>query len=412
MILAWMAAACCQAAAADRMDLGTNFWNLGWHRPDDCFRDVRAVSGPDPWNPRFLQDIAAFRTLRFMDWDGTNGSARERWTERPRRDAPSQNPAAYEWMIDLCNRSGADLWLTVPHRSVTRTAGDRPSDYALRLCLLVKTGVDMGAVDLGPLEAGLARMTPEELVAAGGVRSGAPLAPGLRLWIEYSNETWNGAFKQSHACCDEGEALGLDEKRWTAGFRYHAWAAIRVFRAADLVYGPGSPRVVRALATQSANSWIAGRHLEVMRDPKRNPWGVKADAIAAAPYFGHDVDGGDPDAVEKLRASIRKAGEQSAKHRKIADEAGLRLVAYEGGQHVTKRAAALNRSPEMGVLYREYLEEMSKHYDHFVHYCHVGRAGDGGAWGALERSGQPPEEAPKHRALLDWAKSCPPRKRD
>ena len=26
-----------------------------------------------------------------------------------------QNPVAYEWMIDLCNRTGKDMWITVPH---------------------------------------------------------------------------------------------------------------------------------------------------------------------------------------------------------------------------------------------------------------------------------------------------------
>jgi len=39
--------------AAD-MDLGTNFRDLGWHRPGDCFRDFKNVSAADAWNPQFL----------------------------------------------------------------------------------------------------------------------------------------------------------------------------------------------------------------------------------------------------------------------------------------------------------------------------------------------------------------------
>lgn len=393
-----------QTAAADRMELGTNFWNLGWHKPDDCFRDFQKVAGEDPWNPQFLKEIAVFRSLRFMDWDNTNGSQRERWSQRPHKGDAKQNPVAYEWMIDLCNRNHSDLWVTVPHRTITRTQSDGPSDYGLRLCILIKTGVDMKEADLKPLAGRLHEMKADDLVAAGGERTCAPLKPQLKLYVEYSNETWNGAFKQAHYCCDEGTALGLDANRWTAGFRYHAWAAIRLFRAADLVFGADSPRVVKVLATQSANAWIAGQHLQVMKDAKLNPGGVKATAIATAPYFGHEVPGDAPDAVERLRAAIRKSGEESAKHLKLAEEHGLRLIAYEGGQHVTKAARAINRNPVMFELYAAYLKEMSRYYDHFCHYAHVGQAGDGGAWGAIEFTGQPIEQAHKYRALVEWAK--------
>ena len=81
------------------MDLGGNFWNLGWHKPSDCFRDVNNVTERDPWNPQFLEEIKIYRSLRFMDWNQTNNSERERWSERNLKGAPLQNPAAYEWMI-------------------------------------------------------------------------------------------------------------------------------------------------------------------------------------------------------------------------------------------------------------------------------------------------------------------------
>jgi len=389
------------------MDLGANFWNPGWHKPGDCFKDVRNVTGENPWNPQFLKEIAIYHSLRFMDWDNCNGSPREKWTQRPLKSEPKQNPVAHEWMIDLCNRNASDLWVTIPHRTITHATGDQPCDYALRLCLLVKTGVDMKDADLKPLLDRLATLTPDQLTAAGGTKTCEPLKPRLKLYVEYSNETWNGGFKQAHYCCDEGEALQLDKNRWTAGFRYHAWAAIRLFRAADLVFGADSPRVIKVLATQSANPWIAGQHLEVLRDAKLNPWTVKAGAIATAPYFGHEVEGAAADAVERLRAAIRKSGEESAKHRKLADEAGLKLIAYEGGQHVFKKAAGINRDPVMYDLYRTYLAEMDKYFTHFCHYAHVGQAGDGGAWSCIEYTGQPIAEAPKYRALTEWSKAHP-----
>jgi hypothetical protein len=362
------------------------------------------VESIDPWNPQFLKEIAIYRSLRFMDWDNTNGSERERWSQRPRKEGLQQNPVAYEWMIDLCNRNKSALWVTVPHRTISHLQGDEPGDFALRLCVLAKTGVDMGEVDLKPILPRLSSMGVSELVAAGGVKTTEPLHPTLKMYVEYSNETWNGGFKQAHYCCDEGLALKLDENRWTAGFRYHAWAAIRLFRAADLVFGADSPRVVKVLATQSANAWIAGQHLQVMGDPKLNPWGVTAGALATAPYFGHSVSGDDTNAVALLRKEIEKSGQDSGKHLKLAKDAGLKLIAYEGGQHVTRKAKLINRDPAMYSLYMEYLREMAKYYQHFAHYCHVGQAGDGGAWGCIEYTGQPPEEAHKYRALVEWAK--------
>jgi len=95
------------------MELGGNFWNIGWHKPSDCFVDWQNVQGDNPWNPQFLKDIAIYKSLRFMDWDNANNSGRSRWAERNRKDSPKQNPVAYEWMIDLCNRMNADLWVAL-----------------------------------------------------------------------------------------------------------------------------------------------------------------------------------------------------------------------------------------------------------------------------------------------------------
>ena len=33
------------AGLASAMDLGTNFWNPGWHRPSDCFQERQQGHG-------------------------------------------------------------------------------------------------------------------------------------------------------------------------------------------------------------------------------------------------------------------------------------------------------------------------------------------------------------------------------
>lgn len=402
--------------ASQAMELGTNFWNLRWHKPNDCFQDVKNVSGENPWNPQFLKETSIYSCYRFMDWDVVNNSKRTRWSERTLKSSPDQTTAAYEWMIDLCNRQNADLWVCMPHLTVNRNSGDAPSDYALRLCLLVKTGVDMREIDLTPLLDRLSTLTAADLVKAGGVQVCEPLKPNLKLYIEYSNETWNASFAQTRYCLEEGTALNLDPgtapgkdgKIWSNCYKFHAWAALRIFRAADLVYGVGSPRVVRTLAQQVTSSWQTQRQIEVLNNPAFNPWGTKADAMSIAPYFGHNVPGNDPDAVQKLRAEIEKRAKSAAAVGAVAKAANLRLIAYEGGQHVTKgNPAKINRDPIMHDLYTEYLAEMAKHLSLFCHYAHVGQAGDRGAWGAIEHTGQRLSEAPKYRALVEWRQTHP-----
>ncbi len=413
LALAFALLALCSPLCA--MDLGTNFWNLKWHAENDCFRNVRAVSGDEVWNPQFLAEIKPFQSLRFMDWDATNKSPRKSWSERPSKGSADQTVVAYEWMIDLCNRADADLWVCLPHQTINHTQGDHPSDYALRVAVLLKHGIDMRETPLEPLLDRLATMTAEELITAGGQRTSPGLKPGLRIYFEYSNETWNGMFSQTHYALKEGTSLALNPnpkpnakgEDWANCFRFHAWAALRIFRAADLVFGANEPRVEKVLATHIGNSGATRQHLEVLADKKLNPWGVKATAIAPAPYFGHKVDGASATAADDLRADIKKVGERSAQLKSIASAAGLKLVAYEGGQHVGKNADAINRLPVMEELYAEYLAEMAKYYDHFCHYCHVGKASTRGAWGAMENTGQALSEAHKQRALVKFSTNNP-----
>ncbi len=57
---------------------------------------------------------------------------------------------AYEWMIDLCNRTQRDMWVCVPHFA--------DEHYMYQLACLIRDSLD----------------------------------PSLRCYAEWSNETWNG----------------------------------------------------------------------------------------------------------------------------------------------------------------------------------------------------------------------------
>jgi hypothetical protein len=354
------------AKVSGPMKIGTNFWNLGWGIWDDTFAaGATFAPGTNPWRPEFLQEIAPYAALRFMDFGVTNGSEQVTWADRTQPTAPSsaQTRLAYEWMIDLCNRTGRDMWVTVPHRA--------DDAYGLALANLIKATLD----------------------------------PKLKVYVEWSNETWNGGFAQTHYAYDQGNALGLASDPWAAAFKYHVYAAVRLFHQFDTVFGVGSPRVVKVLAGQSGNSWITEQHIAALADPKINPLGVKADAYAIAPYFGHDVDGGAGDATTQLHQAVQKAIAEVKSQYQVVSAAGLPLLAYEGGQHVLNNAQVVNQSPEMYQVYQEYLTGVAPYFALFMHYVHNGQWGSGGAWGAERFVGEPLTESPKLRSIMDWIKT-------
>ena len=155
----------------------------------------------NPWKPAVVSDLKPFRkaALRMMDAGMTNRNNVSRWADRRQKGDADQTPdwspqgsrgVAYEWMVLLCNEVGINCWVNVSCRTVSATDGFALPDYALRMALLIKTGVDMGALDLAPLLPKLSEMDTAALVAAGGRRTGVALDPSLRLHVELGNEMW------------------------------------------------------------------------------------------------------------------------------------------------------------------------------------------------------------------------------
>ena len=104
----------------------------------------------------------------------------------------------------------------------------------------------------------------------------------------------------------------------------------------------------------------------------------------------------------------------------IADQHGLSLIAYEGGQHfvgiqggendsaINAKFDAINRHPEMKQLYTKYLQgwknaggEMFAHFVSCSHWSKWGR------WGALEYQNQPRSKSPKFDALQQFIEKNP-----
>jgi hypothetical protein len=340
------------------MKIGTNYWTVSWGGgAADPFRDGHTnVTGEDPWKPEFLEETAFYTSHRFMDWNRTNNSEQRSWANRPQKGDVNQRTVAYEWMIDLCNRHQADAWITVPHL----TFEDQAYWTSLAELLLEQ------------------------------------LSPALRLYIEYSNETWNFGFDQAAYCRDRGVELGLDSDQYKAGFEFHVYAAVRLFEHFEAVWGAGNPRLEKVISGQSVNTWITGVHLAALQNATINPNNVQATAYAIAPYFG-SADS----------SSVNTAIDRTRQQSEMIADSGLKLIAYEGGQHVMTNAHTVNRDPSMYDYYRDYLQGIEPYLEEFSHYCHSSSYESGGAWGAKEGIGQPIAQAHKYRALWDYADASP-----
>jgi hypothetical protein len=333
-----------------------------------------------PWNPSFLRRWRGVAAVRFMDFARTNSSPVVRWADRPRPEQASfaQHGVPAEHLVDLANRLAADPWFCMPH------AAD--DDYLRRFAELVQRRLD----------------------------------PRRRVYVEYSNEVWNGMFAQNRHAIARGRALGLADTDWSCCVRYWAERSQQLFAIWRGVLGD---RLVRVVATQVANPDVA-RQLLGWRG-----LGGGFDALAVAGYLGlsptpHSRPSSDEVASWSLARlfdhletiELPKVERWLAAHRRLAEAAGAALVAYEGGQHLvgmagaendgalTRLFIAANRHPHMGDLYRRlYGAWEAAGGDLFCHYSSVTSYTKWGSWGLLEQHDQDPASSPKFLASMRWA---------
>lgn len=331
------------------------------------------------FHPRFVQHWQDFQILRFMDWMQTNNSGSVDWEDRPLPEAQTQGGpqgVALEYMIELANTLHADPWFCMPHKA--------SEDYIRRFASMVRDRLD----------------------------------PELQVYVEYSNEVWNSRFEQAEYCRNLGSGLGLSEDPFQAQLMYYAQRAVEVFQVWEEVFG-GTERLVRVLSSQFANPWVSRQVLSSEQAY------AHADALAVAPYFGQSL--GSPeraettaltpvDAIlEACEQEIVESGEIIAEHSAIAKKYGLRLVAYEGGQHLvgylgaenneqlTELFIAANRDERMQDLYDLHLGTWYEHGgQEYCAFASMGLYNKWGSWGLLEHGDQDVKEAPKYQGCKDY----------
>jgi hypothetical protein len=355
------------------------------------------------FNPLFLQKTDNFSTVRFMDWMETNDSTQKEWSHRPEVDDASyaEHGVPLEIMINLANQLQADPWFNMPHQAT--------DEYITNFAQIVKE----------------------------------QLEPDLKAHVEFSNEVWNWSFDQAHYASQQAKA------RWgIMGDGYMQWYGMRSAQTSDIwenVFGDEKDRVVSVVSTQT--SWT-GLENAVLDCPKWVAEGNEPcykhgiDAYAITGYFGRDLglaentatveswlnepDGGFSKAFEQLRygnlltnsKSLAQVRDLFNYHANVAQERGLQLVGYEGGQHIvgvdsvanntrlTNFFIELNRRPEMYDLYTELLNNWENAGGTlFNHFSDIAEPRKSGSWGALEYLSQ--NGSPKYNALMDFIEAQP-----
>ena len=249
------------------------------------------------------------------------------------------------------------------------------------------------------------------------------LKPGLKVYVEYSNECWNGQFQQARYCQQMGAKLGLSKNAFEGQLRYYSQRSVEIFKIWEEVFG-GKERLVRVLATQAVNPWT-GQTVADWKDAFKH-----AEALAIAPYFGNRW--GDPKTADKTASMsadelIQALAQDVAGTRKhmtayVAESQkhGLKLLAYEAGQHLvgyqgaenneklTQLFHAANRHPGMKDLYVQYLGNWNESGGELMCiFSSMGHYSKWGSWGLLEHAAQDPATAPKYQAIRAYLQTQP-----
>jgi len=290
------------------------------------------------------------------------------------------------------------------------------------------------------------------------------LRDGLKVHLEYSNETWNPNFWAYHYVQLRGQELGLNtvpaafqsdstrDGNYFGRLRFYTQRALEMFNIWQTAYtnqGKSADGLVRILGSQQGDIVLTRQMLS------HNNASQSIDAIAIAPYFFGCIDRaaepcasaamvlseaqtvddvfnvvntgftapstGDPSALSATQYKASLQAEEVRNH-------NLQLMTYEGGQHLTimgsmgelpqdekNRLRALfreaNRDGRMKTAYLQQLQHWKSLHDQhgnatlFTLYTMPQTFYDFGNWGIKEYLTQPRASAPKYDAVMQFQES-------
>jgi hypothetical protein len=350
------------------------------------YRPFEQVYSTLIFNPVFLERTSRYKVLRYMLWMETNTENQDgTWADRPLMTHArwiDQGGVPLEVMIELANRLNAYPWFNIPHRA--------SDDYVRNFARFVRDRLNAG----------------------------------LKVYLEYSNETWNGFFPVRDYAYAQAQALGIAAPGdpYTSSGRYHARRAPQIFDLWASEFG-GNLRLVRVLGGQSVSPYLT----DVVAGFE-NAY-LKADAIGLNAYFGLTGVSTDQDAerfaaltnaqaLEEIRTTSLPAtmAELRAQIATVAKYNNLKVMAFEGGNSLWPPYPALSnprlkakldsiqRDPGMKAIYTEYLAGWFSNGGHLMmHFVDAESYSERAGWfGSLEYLYQPRSQAPKYDALMSF----------
>lgn len=350
--------------------------------------DDDCISEPLKWENRAKMDDAVW-----------GGSARTSHTKR--------NGVPVEVVVALANTLNRDIWVNMPHAST--------DEYNYKFAeVIFKT-----------------------------------LKDNLKVYIEYSNETWNSGFASHFFVQKRGIELGYNtvpsefkgyrDEEYFARLRFYSRRATEIFAIWKTAFSGSNSRLVRVLGTQQGDKVLSEQMIKYVGSGA-------IDALAMAPYFFGCVEktGSCRDATKLLKdattvddvfdvidqdkqrdpsalaGTIAKIDAQAS----ITHKYNLQLLAYEGGQHLTTSVMGrlkldesekatfrelfkkANRDPRMKQRY-EYLlkawkERVSKSTTLFTLYTLPQTFYRYGNWGLKEHLNASREKSPKFDGAMTF----------
>lgn len=364
--------------------------------------------------------VKPFGSWRFMDWSNANSTTHSQWSQRTRDGANQYTVGTgvpIEEYLRLANIGNGDAWFTMP------THAD--DDYVNRFAQAVLYGIDANGNPYSSPQA-----DPHV----------PPVPADRNIYVEYGNEVWNGNFEGFDYVTQQAIAAGLNPSGLNEDFAIQ-WAveARRDFDiwTAEFAAAGQLDRLQRVAAIQGANRFISPIFLDQMTVA-----GVpQFDVISPTFYVGvnegsYNASTTKDDIIDDLFADLASSLDTTIETflpgtrfevtgpagdwllwKQFADEAGVKLIAYEGGQHVVPPSFTVpwfqayvdaQRDERMYDFYTAWLEaifaEDGVGADGVQFFSSVSQITQFGAWGALEYQDQPASEAPKYRALIDFAR--------
>jgi len=358
----------------------------------------------------FLARLAKFGAVRFMDFTQANGNPQAEWADRSRPGYASQQKrpdgqgagAAWEYVVLLANQAGKDIWINVPHQ-----ASDA---YVTKLAQLLRYGSD----------------GVEPYAAPQASPAYPPLAPGLKVYVEWSNELWNGGFSQSTwldaqtdaaiAANDTDLVYDGNTAHYAVKFRVVGRRSMQISNLFRGVFGDAEmmTRVRPVLPAQLANAGTLSEPLAYLaaRHGGAAPYLYAVTGAAYVTVFDDDAGARADLTVDGIFAEMTSYAEVNAHtwmktFAKLASDHGVKLVAYEGGQHLTGNGStaaklAAQVDPRMkDVLLLNYANWYASGGELFIYYNICSGWSRYGAWGLSADITS--EAGPKWAAIAELA---------